>query len=128
MKYLVFGAAVLALAGCNRPSSDGAGAQGRYVGIGIISPGALWTKIAGVEKPADPAAATPADDEQLIVVVDSRTGEVRQCGNLSGVCIQMNPWSKPGINTGGGAVKLTEHLADIRAREAAERAAAPPAK
>ncbi len=33
-----------------------------------------------------------ADDEQVIVVVDSDTGEIRQCGALSGYCVGMRPW------------------------------------
>ncbi len=32
-----------------------------------------------------------ADDEQVIVVVDSDTGEIRQCGALSGYCVGLRP-------------------------------------
>ncbi len=85
--------AALTFAGCDRPTwPESAGHHGRYVGIGIYSPDEGWSR---VPAPAgDPAAAKPKDDSQVIVVVDSNTGEVRQCGNMSGHCIGMNPWAK----------------------------------
>lgn len=112
-------AAALTLAGCNAPPPS-KGSQGRYQGIGIASPGELWARITSAEKPSDPKAATTSDDEQLIVVVDSTTGEIRQCGNLSGVCIRMNPWSK---DAAAAPVILSEHMIDIQARRDAERQA-----
>jgi len=54
---------------------------GRYLGAAVYSPGRMWTQIARAGAPADAAAATLKDDEQVIVVVDSATGELRQCGN-----------------------------------------------
>ncbi len=41
------------------------------------------------------AAAKVRDDDEIVVVVDSATGEVRQCGNLTGYCVGMNPWTRP---------------------------------
>lgn len=115
-------AACLALSGCG----DGPGPQpgphhgGRYIGIGTYPAGRLWSRQAQAAQPRVPAAATIADDEQIIVTVDSRTGEVRQCGNLSGHCIASNPWSRDEA----GAVNLTEHAADLdgEAENAAETA------
>ena len=91
------GAVAVLLAGCNRPTADTqATHHGRYVGIGIYAPGQLWQRMVTAEPPANapPEAARTSDDEQVIVVVDSDTGEVRQCGNLSGYCVGLNPWTK----------------------------------
>ena len=104
------------LAGCGGRADSGPGPRhgGRYVGIGIYSPGAMWQRLAGTPASRDESAATLRDDEQVIVVVDSQTGEIRQCGNLSGHCIRMNPWSGQQVP----AARLTEH------RDAVERDAA----
>lgn len=78
------------------------GQRGRYVAVGLYTPGDLWEQIRPAEvaqtaQPAavDPQAASLDDDQQVIVVLDSRTGELRQCGNFSGRCIGFNPWAKP---------------------------------
>ena len=85
--------ATLTLAGCDRPTwPEGTGHHGRYVGIGIYSSDEGWSRVP--VPVGDPTAAKPKDDSQVIVVVDSSTGEVRQCGNMSGHCIGMNPWAK----------------------------------
>lgn len=68
--------------------------DGRYVGIGTYSPSGLWSRIVGTPAPEDKTIATAADDDQIIIVVDTKTGEIRQCGNMSGHCIGMNPWTK----------------------------------
>lgn len=97
---LILGLAA-ALAGCQKageaaPEAGKPGARGRYVGVGIYRAEAMWGQLASpapTTKP-DPAAATLADDDHVIVVVDTATGEMRQCGNLSGHCITSNPWAK----------------------------------
>jgi hypothetical protein len=68
----------------------------------------------------DPAAAKLEDDEHIIVVMDSHTGEVRQCGDHSGYCVAMNPWAGDGSRM-RLPVKLTKHAADLdaEARDAA---------
>lgn len=96
---------------------------GRYVGIGIYNSGEMWQRIVAASRSEDRGAATLRDDEQVIVVVDSRTGEVRQCGNLSGHCIRMNPWS----GQQAVPVSLTEHAADIDTAENAASEAEPAA-
>ena len=89
-------ATLLGLTGCHKMEgafdSDGPH-HGRYAGIGLFSPGKIWAHLQG-EATKDPAAAKPEDDDVVIVVVDSDTGEVRECGNYSGRCVSMNPWTK----------------------------------
>ena len=75
----------------------------------------------------DPAAAKLQDDEHIIVVMDSHTGEVRQCGDHSGYCVAMNPWSGDGARM-RLPVKLAKHGADLDAEAAADMKAAAPAK
>lgn len=102
---------VLLLGGCDKFSGDAPHPTGRYAGIGIFDPGKLWSKIKASLPSGDPAAAKLEDDEHIIVVIDSHTGEVRQCGDHSGYCIATNPWK------GGPAtlpITLTKHLADLQ--------------
>ena len=81
--------------------------------------------MAGVETPSDSAAAKLEVDEHVIVVVDSHTGEVRQCGDYSGVCVVMNPWTGPGSRN-AMPVRLKKHAANIAAEaQASEQEAAP---
>lgn len=90
---LVLAVGALTLAGCHRIVGGEAAHQGRYLGVGVYPAGAMWSQIV-VSAPADPKVAGLKDDEQVIVVVDSRTGEVRQCGALSGYCIRLDPWAR----------------------------------
>ena len=109
---LVAGAA---LGGCHGSSSwvgdDATPHRGRYSGIGIYSADRTWAKISSADKPADSdkARSTVADDQTVIVVVDSNTGEVRQCGNMSGFCIGMNPWTRSLGKPQTNPVDLAEH-------------------
>jgi len=110
------------LSGCGSAedafSDSGPKSPGRYSGIGTYAAGRLWAQMAGVQAPTDPAAARLEDDEQIIVVVDSHTGEVRRCGDYSGVCVSMNPWADQGTRT-AAPVKLTKHAADLDAEDQA---------
>lgn len=116
------------LAGCNQHEASSAGPKspGRYAGIGTFDAGRLWGQMTGSSSNSDPALAKLQDDEHVIVVMDSHTGEVRQCGDHSGYCVSMNPWA-----TGGGQaslpVKLGKHAADLDAESnaAANNAEAP---
>ena len=79
--------ACMALIGCQKgeaPASNlfGSSARGRYLGVAVYAPGRMWEQVVRAGAPTDSAAATLKDDEQVIVVVDSATGELRQCGNL----------------------------------------------
>ena len=67
--------------------------RGRYSGVGVFDAGRLWSQL-NVPKSADDLAATIADDEHIIVVLDNRTGEIRECGDYSGRCVSFNPWTK----------------------------------
>ena len=108
-------AAALALAGCSAPasSSQGTEAHGRYAGIGTYSPGELWSRMATAQAPATNDAAI-ADDEHVIVVVDNQTGEVRECGDYSGICVSMNPWTRAIAKEQASPVKLTMHLREVQ--------------
>lgn len=127
--WIVLGAlACLILAGCQKAEVRaanvfGSSARGRYLGVAVYTPGRMWEQIARAGAPSDAAAATLRDDEQVIVVVDSATGELRQCGNLSGFCIAMNPWSKSVAPT--ALLKHAQRLDDedaARAKEASSSA------
>jgi hypothetical protein len=118
MKHiLALMAAAAILGGCDRSQErapHGPG-QGRYLGVGIYDAGTLWQEQANAEPPKDPKAATLADDSEVLVVVDSATGEIRQCGNFSGRCLSLNPWRGP---AGAAPAAFVRHAADV-AREAA---------
>jgi hypothetical protein len=115
----------LAVAGCGArtPSTAFAG-HGRYIGIGVYEAGQLWGKMALSGPPKDATRATTADDEHIIVVVDSQTGEVRECGDYSGLCASLNPWTQVVAAPQKAPVILTKHLADL----AADQKATPPPK
>jgi hypothetical protein len=104
--------AALALGGCKKApwletQPEG---HGRYQGVGLYSPSQQWTRIVGSQQTKDTPAAKPIDDQILIVVEDSVTGEVRACGDLTGYCIGMNPW-KSQLTAGQVApINLTEHV------------------
>ena len=107
---------MILVTGCNsQPDSASAPgrAAGRYAGIGVFDAGRLWAQMAGSPK-ADGPAARIADDEHVIVVVDSHTGEIRQCGDHSGYCVATNPWSASAV---GLPVKLAKHAADLAAED-----------
>ncbi len=61
-----------------------------------------------------------------IVVIDSHTGEVRQCGDYSGFCVTMNPWTGQGSRV-EAPVKLKNHAADVQAEDQASLDEAGPA-
>jgi hypothetical protein len=109
------------LGGCDRsPGAGGGGVRparhGRYAGIGVFDAGPLWSKMAVPKQAAAPQAATIADDEHVIVVVDTDTGEVRECGDLSGYCASLNPWTSAIAPAQRAPVPVTGHAADL-ARE-----------
>jgi len=117
---------LLALAGCDRqdavsgPGHHGGG--GRYQGIGIYPADQLWPRLSAADTNKDQARALRADDGQIIIVVDTRTGEVRQCGNLSGYCVSMNPWSGPLAADRSAPVSLSKHAAELANEASAEPA------
>lgn len=118
---IVLGAvAATCLGGCQKAANAQLGAaahHGRYVGIGLYTPGQMWSQMVVATQPKEAAAARTNDDEQVIVVIDSDTGEIRQCGNLSGYCVSTNPWRKPLVPTQNAPITLGKH-ADQLAREA----------
>jgi hypothetical protein len=117
------------LSGCDRQgavSGPGPKSQGRYAGLGTYDAGSLWGQMAGIEAPSDAAAAKLEDDEHIIVVIDSHTGEVRLCGDYSGICVAMNPWTGQGSRN-ATPVKLKKHAADLGAEARAKIEEAEPA-
>jgi hypothetical protein len=109
-------------------SSTGSGPRGRYAGVGVYEAGRMWPQLVRAGAPQDAAGATLKDDEKIIVVIDARTGELRQCGNLSGYCVGMNPWSRP-LGTGQAApAPVAKHLDQLLQEDevSAQRAASRP--
>jgi hypothetical protein len=115
--------AALLLGGCHmQPDARGGPPphHGRYAGIGVFDAGALWSRADIGRRSGDAAAATLSDDEHVIVVVDSDTGEVRECGDHSGLCFAMNPWTAA-IAGRQLPAKLTAHMADLEKEAATDR-------
>jgi hypothetical protein len=106
--------ASLGLGACHKPAATAdaplAARHGRYVGIGIYTPGTPWTKMVAAGSPQDTPAARAIDDQAIIVVTDSDTGEIRACGDLTGYCIGMNPWNKALVPSQAAPINLTEHV------------------
>ncbi len=121
------GIAILALAGCRKlaePFGQPAATHGRYAGIGIYGPGQSWTKMVAAQQAKETPSAQTKDDDAIIVVVDSLTGEVRGCGNMTGFCVGMNPWKTQLVAGQMAPVQLTEHVNS--AKETLAPTAAPP--
>ena len=110
--------AAIGLCGCGVEPAENAQSpavpRGRYVGIGTYPATRLWAHIALPKGEKPESAANTEDDGQIIVVVDSSTGEIRQCGNYSGICIGMNPWTGTLPAAQAGPVTLTKHEADLQ--------------
>jgi hypothetical protein len=70
--------------------------------------------------------ARQIDDQAIIVVEDSRTGEVRACGDLTGYCVGMNPWTLPLSAARHAPVAMSEHQ-QLPGNAAAAAAAKPQA-
>ncbi|HEY2709820.1 MAG TPA: hypothetical protein VGI95_17355 [Caulobacteraceae bacterium] len=118
-------AGVAALAGCKKPdwsSPSGEGAQhGRYAGVGIYQAGQSWAKL--TQQPSPTAgSAHLSDDQAIIVVVDSQTGETRACGDLSGYCVGMNPWHADLAKPQLAPVEFTSHGVEAHDAESATAA------
>ncbi|MGA0604415.1 hypothetical protein ACO2Q0_00305 [Phenylobacterium sp. VNQ135] len=79
----------------------------------------MWKQLAGAT-PKEAAAARIADDSYVIVAIDSRTGELRQCGNLSGHCIGMNPWSTALTQAQLAPASLAKHAEQLDAEAVSE--------
>lgn len=74
----------------------------------------MWSQMATANSSKDAAAAKLADDEQVIVVLDSKTGELRQCGNLTGYCVSMNPWAQPLTQSQTAPIHLLKHAEELQ--------------
>ena len=121
-RAILLGLTLLGLAGCHKYATaefGGAHPHGRYAGIGLFEPSKLWAKVQGDDS-KDPAAAKLEDDEIVIVVVDSETGEVRECGNYSGRCLSMNPWTKAVGPQQHTPVRVDAHAAELASEGTSE--------
>jgi hypothetical protein len=107
----------LLLAGCGQAGIDDSNGNspknGRYVGIGVFNVGAMWSQIKAAKADKDPPKATLADDEHIIVSVDTRTGEIRQCGDMSGYCTATNPWNNEMSSGQSLPTALIKHASDF---------------
>jgi hypothetical protein len=57
--------------------------KGRYSGIGIYAAGEMWSQIVRGDAAEKGANATQDDDDQIIVVIDSRTGVAKHAVDLA---------------------------------------------
>jgi len=115
MRFTMIGAIAMTLlvSACGEQiaaTPESAKDQGRFSGIGVFEAGPLWSQMAVSPEPADAALARIADDEHVIVVIDSHTGEVRQCGDHSGHCVAMNPWKGAPVAL---PAKLQKHASEV---------------
>lgn len=94
------------LAGCTAKEETTVATEGRYQGVGVYAAGTGWARVTVPPRADGSSAATVADDDHVIVVSDSQTGEVRQCGDLSGYCITLNPWAQALDETRAAPVAL----------------------
>ena len=111
---------VLLTAGCQKKAEPSAGVDdgwhpfgpphGRFLGLGIYSPGDAWAKRVDAGETKDERAAKPLDDQAIFVVIDSATGEVRACGDMTGYCIGMNPWRSALVAVQVAPLRLSEHV------------------
>jgi hypothetical protein len=110
----------MSLCACGKRADEAASGSarhghGRYIGVGLYPAGQMWPQIAGAAPSKDPASAGLKDDEEVIVVLDANTGELRQCGNLSGYCVGMNPSARPLGASQGAPLLLVKHAARLQA-------------
>ncbi len=130
LSFGLLAAAVVAasLAGCRGGAvwpSPGEG-RGRYVGVGIYTPTAQWRQLVGNQQPTLPAAAQRGDDQVILVTADSKTGELRACGDLSGYCVGFNPWKAPLGALQTAPVSVAAHgVGDGAVANTADNSAAP---
>jgi hypothetical protein len=100
------------LAGCGPYQGQSPHGHGRYEGIGIGPAGDAWRKLADAPKSTDAKQANLGDDDYLIVVTDSQTGEVRECGDRSGFCIRLDPWRGTAPTVPLAVTEHTQHKSD----------------
>jgi hypothetical protein len=116
------GFAALGLSGCRKSDVVGlSDHHGRYAGVGIYAPNTAWSRMLQDQQPRSASGAKLADDEAIIVVTDSQTGELRACGDLSGYCVGMNPWQTGLAKSQAAPVSLSRHesqRADVSATDA----------
>ena len=84
---------VSAAQAADQPGFFGLGSRhGRYSAVGIYQPGESWSKMIVDQRTPGDTSPQPLDDQAIIVLADSQSGEVRACGDMTGYCVGMNPW------------------------------------
>ena len=114
MRSVLCTVSLMALAGCNQsaaPTASGPKSPGRFAGIGVFAAGRLWGQMTGSAAAKDPALAKLQDDEHIIVVMDSDTGEVRF---LAVGSVSFNSSDTPGTPIGTAALAWYSPGADPR--------------
>jgi hypothetical protein len=111
----LIGAALVLMAACKESATSpwalgDFGRHGRYVGVGIYGPGRQWARMVAAQQASGEAPARPIDDQAIIVMSDTDTGELRACGDLTGYCIGMNPWKQPLTPAQIAPIELTSHV------------------
>ena len=110
--------AVFSVSACKKMPAGDAGdagspaSRGRFVGVGIYTPSESWARVALSKASGDVSSARLSDDQAILVVTDSATGDIRACGDMSGYCVGMNPWRKALTQAQQSPVKLTAHQQD----------------
>lgn len=96
MRVALISTAFLILTSCDQlPVADSKDSDpGRYHAVGIYSAGTSWKALKADEKNLPDLTAHIRHDEVVIVTIDGKTGEMRQCGNYSGFCVKLNAWDK----------------------------------
>ena len=133
---IVVSFACVATAGCRKmelaAGSDTVAAHGRFAGVGVTDAGVRWSRAIIANRPAkDSDAAKTVLDDHVIVVVDTATGAIRQCGDISGYCIgekTLDPTSPTRAVDVAKVPKLDASDAKAAAEEAASDADASAAR
>ena len=114
IKIVTIALTVGLLASCGRgwPVDGSSETHGRYAGVGIYAPTSAWTHLAANQSSKTPTTAKSSDDQVIIVVEDSRTGELRACGDLTGYCIGMNPWKTALAGSQFAPLNMTQHMTE----------------
>ena len=113
-------AGIVGLASCKRSdvgdwAFGDATRHGHYGSVGIYAPGQSWKDLAARGMSTASATAKLGDDQAIVVVEDTDTGELRACGDLTGYCIGSNPWKQMLSASQVTPVSLTRHPDDTAA-------------
>jgi hypothetical protein len=101
------------------PDPAGRAGPTGYVGVGIYTPSLAWQRLVEASAQPNAALARKVDDQVVIVVQNSRNGDIRACGDMTGYCVGMNPWARPPSQL--TPVSLTDHQPTEEEQAAAQK-------